>query len=206
MTADDRVLGAQARAAASATDKRPHEDVASLRARAGGYVVDMVIFSAIAMLVLVVAGFVFLWSTDFGQHDPSDGSFYALWAVLGICTPLIWSLLNVGLLVTRQQTGGQYVAALRVTRDDGAPISTRAALAWWFAGNPLLFSWPMALVAGVPLLIIVALTPNVLLLGLAIFLIIICAVLPVAALIAAVLDHRNRGLHDRIVGTTVVPA
>ena len=37
-----------------------------------GYAVDMVIFSAITMVMVVLAGFVFLFSIDWGEQDPTD--------------------------------------------------------------------------------------------------------------------------------------
>jgi len=124
---------------------------ASMGARTGGYLVDMVIFAAIAMIVIVFAGFLLLATTDWAKKDPSDPQFYTFLAIIGMGTPLIWSALNLLLLATRGQTGGQYVAALKLTREDGAALTARDGAAWWFCFNPLLFSWPMAGVAGLPL-------------------------------------------------------
>ena len=116
--------------------------VASLRARAGGYVVDMVIFAAIAMVMLVIAGVVILASSDWAQTDPPDSATYGALAVIGLGTPVVWTAMNLVLLITRRQTGGQYVAGVRLAREDGAPLSLANILVWWFALNPLLFSWP----------------------------------------------------------------
>ena len=179
---------------------------ATLRARIGGYAVDMVILCAIAMLVSIGALFVLLFATDYAEHDPSNATLLGCFALLFLGVPAIWSVLNVALLLTRQQTGGQYVAALRLTREDGAVLSSRTALAWWFCGNPLLFSWPMVGVAGGPLLGAAALAPGDLALAVPPLVITLCSVMPVVALVSALFDARNRALHDRIAGVVVVPA
>ena len=100
---------------------------ATLRARIGGYLVDMVIFAAIAMIVVVFAGFLLLATTDWAKKDPSDPQFYMFLAIIGLGTPLIWSALNLGLLATRSQTGGQYVAGIRTrARGRGAALAAPA--------------------------------------------------------------------------------
>lgn len=177
-----------------------------MRARAGGYVVDMVIFSAIAMIVVVIAGFVLLSSTGWAEQDASDAELYTFLAIIGIGAPLVWTALNVALLSIRRQTGGQYVAGLRVARADGRVFSARDAVAWWFCFNPLLFSWPMALVTGFPLAAVIALALGAFTVFVFTALILLCLVLPVAALISAAADGQNRALHDRVIGTIVVPA
>src|SRR6185295_10396691 len=117
----------------------------------------MVIFSAIAMLVIVFAGFLLLATTDWAKKDPSDPQFYTFLAIIGLGTPLSWTMLNVAPLCGRGQTGGQYVAGLRLVGADGSPVSPRVAIAWWFCFNPLLFSWPMACVTGLPVAAVIAL-------------------------------------------------
>ncbi len=177
-----------------------------MRARIGGYVVDTVIFAAIAMIVLVLAGFLLLATTDWAKKDPSDPQFYMFLAIIGLGTPIVWTLLNLGLLATRGQTGGQYVAGIRLTREDGSPLSMRDAAAWWFCFNPLLFSWPMACVAGLPLAAVIALVLSRLTVVVFGVLMTICIAAPVIALVSAFFDAQHRGLHDRIVGTVAVPA
>lgn len=179
--------------------------MASLRSRIGGYVVDMVIFSAVAMIVVVIAGLQLLLVTSGATRD-SDKAIYAFLAIIGLGTPLAWSALNLLVLLTRQQTGGQYVAGVRVAREDGGPPRRRDVLAWWFALNPALFSWPMAIVTGLPLSFVISLLLQRATLALFGALIVLCVLAPVAALIAAATDGRRRGLHDRIAGTIVVPA
>lgn len=179
---------------------------ATLRARVGGYVVDMVILSAIAMVTAVLGGFALLLSTDFAEQDATNGDMYVFAATIGAGGAVVWTALNLALLATRRQTGGQYVAGLRLARIDGGPLTLRDALVWWFCLNPLLFSWPMAGLVGFSLLILTALTSAQVMLILAMLVIMLCLVAPVVALVSALFDTRNRALHDRVAGTVVVPA
>jgi uncharacterized RDD family membrane protein YckC len=184
----------------------PPAAVASVRQRTGGYIIDMVIFAALAMVMIVVAGLVLLLATDWAQKDASDAVAYGFLAIIGLGTPLAWSLMNLLLLFTRRQTGGQYVAGLRVAREDAQPLRPATAVAWWFLLNPLLFSWPMALIAGLPLAGAISLLLNnvtVVAFGVVVTL---CVVAPLIALISALADGQNRALQDRIAGTVVVPA
>lgn len=177
-----------------------------MRARAGGYVVDMVIFSAIAMVVVVIAGFVLLASTEWAQTDASDAQFYTALAIIGIGTPAVWSVLNIALLATRSQTGGQYVAGIRMLDDGGAHLSPGKAAAWWLCFNPLLFSWPMALVAGLPIAAVGAIVLGAWTVALFAVVVILCVAMPIITLVAATLDENNRTLHDRVVTVIAVPS
>ncbi|MEK7692624.1 MAG: RDD family protein [Chloroflexota bacterium] len=179
---------------------------AGIRARAGGYVVDMVIFAAIAMIVVVFAGFLLLAMTDWAKQDPSDPQFYTFLAIIGLGTPIVWTGLNLALLATRGQTGGQYVAGLRLVREDGSRLSPREAAAWWLCFNPLLFSWPMAGVAGLPLAAVIALILSQLTIVVFGVVMIICVASPIIAVVSALMDGQHRALHDRIAGTVAVPA
>jgi len=199
-----RSINAQIAADSPAAAMLP--DAASLRSRVGGYVVDMVIFAAIAMVIVVFAGFVLLLATDFAEQDAADADFYMFLALIGAGTPLVWTLMNLALLVTRGQTGGQYVAGLRVEPERGGRLSIWQALGWWFALNPLLFSWPMAAIAGFPLAAVVALLAESVTLGFTISIVLLCLLAPLAALIAALTDAHNRALHDRAAGVMIVPA
>lgn len=179
---------------------------ASIRARVGGYAVDMVILSAITMLVSIATLFLFLWATDMAEQDLSTAKTVACLIPLFIGVPAVWSALNLALLMTRRQTGGQYVAALRIQPDGGVPMTARTALTWWFCGNPLLFSWLMIGIAGFPLLLVSLLAPGDIALAIPIFVTLLCVALPLVALVSALRDERNRALHDRIAGVTIVPA
>lgn len=175
-----------------------------MRQRIGGYVVDMVIFAAVTMVVTVIAGLQLLLITR-GATEDSDKAVYAFLAIIGLGTPLAWSVLSLAVLTTRGQTGGQYVTGVRLAREDGRPLSKRDALAWWFCFNPLLFSWPAAIVTVLPLTFVISLVLNrasIVVLGVVMTL---CVVAPLIALISALSDRLHRTLHDRIVGTIVVP-
>ncbi len=180
--------------------------VASVRARAGGYIVDMVIFAAIAMVIVVIAGFVLLASTDWAQADASDAEMYLFLAIIGIGTPACWTALNVALLATRSQTGGQYVAGLRMLDEHGGHLSSGKAAAWWFCLNPLLFSWPMAVVAGLPIAGIGAIVLGAWAVALFAIVLILCVAMPVVTLVAATIDTNNRTLHDRVVAVSAAPS
>lgn len=179
---------------------------AGLRARVGGYVVDMVIFSAVAMVMVVIAGGQLLLVTRGATRNASDPTLYAFLGIIGLGTPLAWTLLNLLVLLTRRQTGGQYVAGLRIARADGGAPGARALLAWWFCLNPLLFSWPMALVTGLPAAGAASLLLQRATLAVFLTFVTLCVAAPIVALAAASTDARRRGLHDRIAGTVVVPA
>jgi hypothetical protein len=166
----------------------------------------MVIFAAVAMVVIVVAGFVLLASTGWATESDADAEVNVFLGILTLGIPGVWSVLNLALLVTRHQTGGQYVAGLMLGREDRRALANSNAVAWWFCFNPLLFSWPMAIAAGVPLAGAAAVLLGawtVIVFGIVVTL---CLLIPVVALISAALDSNNRALHDRVVGTIVVPA
>jgi uncharacterized RDD family membrane protein YckC len=166
----------------------------------------MVIFAAIAMIVIVFAGFLLLATTDWAKQDPSDPQFYTFLAIIGLGTPIVWTGLNLALLATRGQTGGQYVAGLRIVREDGSRLSPREAAAWWLCFNPLLFSWPMAAVAAFPMAAVIALLLSRLTIFVFGVAMILCVASPMIAFVSALMDAQHRALHDRIAGTVAVPA
>ncbi len=179
---------------------------AHLRTRVGGYAIDMVIFSAITMVMVVLAGFILLFSTNWAEQDPSDAEIYTFLAIIGVGVPLVWTVLNLALLSTRGQTGGQYVAGLRIRREDGAALALRTAALWWFCFNPLLFSWPMAMIAGLPLVAVISLISSRLVFVFFGVIVTLCIACPIIAFIAAAIDQQKRALHDRIVGVLAQPA
>jgi hypothetical protein len=166
----------------------------------------MVIFAAITMIVTVVSGFILLATTRWGEDDPSDAQFYTFLAIIGLGVPLLWSALNLALLSARGQTGGQYVAGVRITREDGSALGAAHATAWWFCFNPLMFSWPMAFAAGLPLTAVAAVGVSSISIFVFGVVFVICAAAPLIALISALADAQNRALHDRIAGVIAVPA
>lgn len=164
----------------------------------------MVIFAAIAMVIVVVSGFFFLWSTDFAEQDPSDRTLQIFGAAIAVAPPLAWTLLNVTLLLLRGQTGGQYVAGIKLVAGEGKPLGARQAWAWWIALNPLLFNWLyIPMMVGPLIIIALSLSPWVAF-GVG-FITLLCVAAPIAAFVSGAIDERNRGLHDRVAGTYAVP-
>jgi len=166
----------------------------------------MVIFAAIAMLITVLSGAILLLVTDGAQQDPGDAEIYLFLAIIGFGVPIAWSALSLLVLLTRSQTAGQYVAAIRLQTEEGAPLPLRDALLWWCCFNPLLFSWPMALVTGLPLAAVIALVLSRFTIVVFGVIITLCLLAPIVALVSAALDAQHRALHDRIVGAVAVPA
>lgn len=179
---------------------------ASLKTRVAGYVVDMVIFAAMAMVVMVIVGAVFLWAVGGGTDDAPDSYFYAAFSVVAAFTPLLWSAMNVALLAARGQTGGQYVAGVRLEGAGGGRPAGRQILAWWLCLNPLLFNVPMVLVTAVPVTLILFISLSRVALFLLAVLVTLFVVAPIVALISAMVDDENRALHDRVAGVVVTPA
>ena len=184
----------------------PAAAVASVRARVGGYVVDMLILAAVAMIMFVLGFGLVLVTSGWAKHDPPNSAYYGALAIVGIGTPLVWSVMSLLVLVTRSQTVGHYVAGVRLAREDGARLGIRRAAIWWFALNPALFSWPMACVTVLPVAATAALALNKGSEALVIVLAVLCLVAPVIALVSALIDRENRTLYDRLAGTVVVPA
>src|SRR5207248_2570206 len=60
---------------------------ATIRARTGGYIVDMVIFAAVAMIVTVGAGIELLYFTH-GATSDSDNAIYAFLAIIAFVAAL----------------------------------------------------------------------------------------------------------------------
>jgi hypothetical protein len=178
---------------------------ASLRQRTGGFLTDMVILAAIAMVITVISGAILLFRTDMAEGDPSDADLYLFLGIIGIGVPLVWTILNVTLLATRGQSGGQYVAGLRIEREDGRQLQLATAAAWWFAFNPLLFNWLMAAITGFPLSAVVFLAVSNFTIFVTLALVILHILAPIIALLSAALDAQNRTLYDRIAGVGAVP-
>ncbi len=94
---------------------------------------------------------------------------------------------------------------VRVEDEDGRPARFRTVLAWWFCLNPLLYSWPMALVAGAPIAALLFLVLNVFALFVLALVVLVCVAAPIVAFASAVANGENRALHDRVAGIVVSP-
>jgi uncharacterized RDD family membrane protein YckC len=179
---------------------------AGLEARVAGYLVDSVILVSFGLMFLVIAGFQLLLTSDFGDVDPPDSSLYAFVAIPFGGTIIGWTLFNVALLWWRAQTAGQYVAGIRVQREDGSAPTRRQVLAWWLLLHPLFFHPLLALLWFLDVLVVVSLTVSEAALGIGLFFVLLCLIAPLIALAAAALDRQRRALHDRLAGIVVVRA
>jgi hypothetical protein len=166
----------------------------------------MVILAAVVMVVTVFAGFVLLARLDWGTEDATDPQLYTFLGMIGVGVPLVWSALTLGVLFTRRQTAGQYVAGLKLTSEDGGTPSTRDLLTWWFCFNPLLFSWLMAAATCFPLAAVWAIVASRTTFVLFGVLLTVCIASPLIALISAALHAEHRALHDRVAHVVVVAA
>jgi RDD family len=174
--------------------------------RTRGYVVGMVIFASIAMTIGALAGALLLATTHWGRTDPSDRQLYTFFAIIGAGVPSLWTLLNLLLLAWRGQTGGQYLAGSRIRREDGSSLSLPRAVVWWCCFNPLLFSWPMAIVTALPLALVSR--PVLGASAIVVFgaLVATCSAAPLIALVSALVNPQRRAFHDRLVGIVAVAA
>jgi uncharacterized RDD family membrane protein YckC len=176
-----------------------------LEARLVAFVVDSVVLLSFVLILLAVAGFQLLIASDFGKEDPPGSSFYAILAIAMAVIPL-WLTFNVVLCHWRGQTVGKYVADIKVVRDDGRPLDTRTSLIRFLLLHPLLFhpflAFPWLLTAAVA----TSVTVNAAVLVITLALVFLSLAGPFLAIGSILLDGKRRALHDRVAGTTVVPA
>jgi hypothetical protein len=182
---------------------RAKTSAANLNARIAAHVVDSVVLLGFLLGFLVIAGLILLLSSDLGAEDPPDWAYYAFVTALVGGSAIAWSALNVALLRLRGQTAGQYLMGIRVV-SEGPALTVPRALLRWFGLHPLLyhplflplwafFGWAVFTPSQHRLLLV---PPW----GLAF----LCAVAPVAGLVAMLLDPARRPLHDRLAGTMVI--
>jgi uncharacterized RDD family membrane protein YckC len=178
---------------------------ARLEARLVAFVVDSVVLLSFVFVFLAVAGLQLLIASDFGKEDPPDSSFYAILAIAMAVIPL-WLAFNVVLCHWRGQTVGKYVAAIKVVRDDGRPLDLRTSLVRFLPLHPLLFHPFLALLWLLTAAVATSVTVSVAVLVVTLALVFLSLAGPFLATGSVLLDDRRRALHDRVAGTTVVPA
>lgn len=154
----------------------------------------------------VIAGLQLLVTSDFGQGEAPDSSYYAAPAILVGGTMIGWSCFNLALLAWRGQTTGEYVAGIRVRRQDGSSPSKRQLLLRWLSLDPLLFHPLLAPIWFLGVLVVVSLTVSVAALVVGLFFVFVCLMAPLVGLAAVLMDRERRALHDRLAGTVVVDA
>jgi uncharacterized RDD family membrane protein YckC len=184
----------------------PSARKARLDTRLVAFVVDSVVLLSFVLLALALAGLQLLIASDFGKKgDPPDSSFYALLGIAMAVIPL-WLAFNVALCRWRGQTVGQYVADIRVVHEDGRPLGVRTCLARFLLLHPLLFHPFLAALWLLTSAIITSLTISYAVLVVTLALVILSLVAPLLAAASILIDGRRRALHDRVLGTIVVPA
>jgi uncharacterized RDD family membrane protein YckC len=178
---------------------------ARLEARLVAFVVDSVVLLTFILVFLAVAGLQLLLTSDFGEEDPPDSSFYAILGIVMAVIPL-WLAFNVALCRWRGQTVGKYVADIRVIRQDGQPLGLWASLARFLLLHPLLFHPFLALLWLLTAAITTSVTLSAAVLVVSLALVFLSLAAPFLAAGSVFLDGRRRALHDRVMGTTVVSA
>lgn len=178
---------------------------ARLEARLVAFVVDSVVLLSFILVLLAVAGLQLLIASDFGEGEAPDSSFYAVLGVVMAVIPL-WLAFNVALCRWRGQTVGKYVADIRVVREDGRPLDARTSLVRFLLLHPLLFHPFLALLWVLTGAILTSLTVSAAVLVVTFALALLSVAAPLLAVGSILLDGQRRALHDRVAGTTVVPA
>jgi uncharacterized RDD family membrane protein YckC len=178
---------------------------ASLEARLVAFLVDSVVLLSFILVLLAVAGLQLLIASDFGEKDPPDSSFYAILAIVMAVIPL-WLAFNAVLCRWRGQTVGKYVADIRVVRSDGRPLGLWTSLVRFLLLHPLLFHPFLALLWLLTAAVTTSVTLSAVVLVVTLALVFLSLAAPFLAAGSVLLDGRRRALHDRVAGTTVVPA
>ena len=179
---------------------------ASLEARLLAFLVDSVVLLSFTLVFLAVAGLQLLIASDFGEKtDPPEWSYYAVLAIVMAVIPL-WLVFNVALCRWRGQTVGKYVADIKVLREDGRPLDLRRCLIRFLLLHPLLFHPFLALPWLLTAAVATSVTLNAAVLVVTLALVFLSLAAPFLATGAVLLDGKRRALHDRVTGTTVVPA
>ena len=178
---------------------------ARLEARLMAFVVDSVVLLSFTLVLLAVAGLQLLITSDFGEEDPPDSSFYAILGIVMAVIPL-WLAFNVVLCRWRGQTVGKYVADIKVVREDGRPMDLWTSLVRFLLLHPLLFHPFLALLWLLTAAVVTSVTLSAAVLVVTLALVFLSLAAPFLATGSVLLDGKRRALHDRVAGTTVVPA
>ena len=169
------------------------------------FLVDSVVLLVFILVFLALAGLQLLLTSDFAEEDPPDSSFNAVLGIVMAVIPL-WLAFNVALCRWRGQTVGKYVADIKTVREDGRPLGVRTSLVRFLALHPLLFHPFLALLWVMTGAILTSLTVSAAVLVVTFALAFLSLAAPFLATGSVLLDGERRALHDRVAGTTVVPA
>ena len=195
---------APARPAAARTDVAGERHIARLNARVSAYAIDSALLVGFMLVFLIIGGAALLFTSDFGANDPPDSAYYAFTAVLIGGTVLAWSAWNIALVAWRAQTAGMYLVGIAVQTESASPVSAGRSVARWLAFHPLLFHPLLLPLWGLFAYLTASLTLNQIAFGASLVLVVLCIAVPIAGVIAILVDPEHRALHDRIAGTVVV--
>jgi uncharacterized RDD family membrane protein YckC len=199
-TPHDAVAEPPVSSAADAPSTRPF---AHVNARVSGYLVDSIVLLAFILVFFVIGGFLLLATSDWGEGDPPDAAYYAMVSVFLGGTLVAWTVFNIALMALRGQSTGMYVVGIKTERAGGQPMTLGRSTLRWFALNPLLFHPLLLPVWGVILLLLVSLTISQISMIVAVAMMVLCIVAPLAAIVSLLIDPGRRCLHDRLAGTAV---
>jgi uncharacterized RDD family membrane protein YckC len=174
-----------------------------LGARFVAYLLDTLVLFGFTMLFATVAFLHLFLRTDYGNDNASDAAIWTTMAVLMLTVPG-WLIFNLGLLLRRRQTIGQYVVGLSIEKEDGGEPGLARLILYNLALHPLLFHPLLSVFWGGFAYVALALSGSeaVVLASFAVAL--LCLVAPLIGLFYASGNAGRRALHDRIAGIRVV--
>lgn len=190
---------AQRKDVASLTDS----DRASLGSRAFAYLLDSAVLFAFTMLFALASFLNIFLRSDSGRQDPSDAAIWHSVLILVLTVPA-WLYVNLMLSRRRGQTIGQYVAGLRMVRDNGQPAGGLRLLCYWLLLHPVLFHPLLAVFWLLLAYTSLSLSESRLVVLLAVSIAILCLLSPFANFFFALSDPQRRTLHDRLAGMKLV--
>jgi uncharacterized RDD family membrane protein YckC len=189
---------------AGANNRRVSEEAhAGLGPRCLAYAIDSVLLFGVCMLFAAAAFLVIYLGSDSGRSTITDGEEWAFVAFL-LATFPAWYVFNVALAATKGFTVGQYVIGLRAVNDAGGHPEPLRVAVYWLLLHPLLFHPLLALPWGLFSALAVTIAGSELLFILALAMVFLCLVTPLAGLLFMASDPQRRGIHDRLAGMRVI--
>ena len=167
------------------------------------YVIDSAVLFGFATLFTVFAGLVILVGTGSGGNTITDTQEWLFSAIL-LATWPAWLLFNFATCGWFGHTVGHYVIGLRIVDENGRQPGARRMLNYLLSLHPLIFH---PILAGPWLLIAflgIALAENEIILVLALAMMLLCLLGPLACFVFSLIDSQRRALHDRVSGLRVV--
>ena len=200
----ERVAGS--RLAVNADVSTPNvseDDSAGLGQRCLAFAVDSVLLFGFSMAFSAAAFLVIFLGSDTGRSNITDDQEWAFVAFL-LATFPAWLVFNVGLMINRGHTVGQYILGLRVVDESGRKPDAGRVLLYWLALHPLLFHPLLALPWGLFATLGVTVAGSEFLFVFALAMAVLCLVTPFVTLLFVAIDPGRRGIHDRLARIEVV--